>query len=280
MVASSSKPDAETPLRLRIQQRIARGDVPIPVLRDVARRVVELANDPDASASDLSALVHRDPALAAHVLRVVNSAAFAGQASITSLQQAVTRLGMARLRDIAVAVSVAGAFESRAHKAVLRTVWTRSLARATWAREVARQGRRSVETAFVSGLLKDIGLPVALQLASEEGVESTPTWLADWSGPLGLEVVEAWRLPGAVGACIAYADDPDCAGELSWDVWTVGLASALVDASQVGGDAEEVRQHGAVEALNLYPEDLDGLFGRADRVADAVRALSSPGRRR
>ena len=279
MVAPTSNSEPTEPMRDRIQARIARGDVPIPVLREVARRVIELADDPNASASELSALVHRDPALAAHVLRIVNSAAFAGQASITSLQQAVARLGMARLRDIAVAVSVSGAFKSRSHKTFLRKVWTRSLARATWAREVARQGRRSVETAFVCGLLEDIGVPVALQLAAEEEQDTSEAWLEDWSGPLGLEVIEAWRLPGAVGACIAYADDPDQAGELAWDVWTVVLADALVAATESRRpDFGPVRDHDAVVALNLYPEDLDALFERAERVMDAVRAMSGPRR--
>ena len=57
-------------------ERIDKGRIDLPVLPQVAGRVMALAGDPSADAARLSALIHQDQALAAHVLRIANSPAY------------------------------------------------------------------------------------------------------------------------------------------------------------------------------------------------------------
>ena len=78
----------------------------LPVMPRVASKVLALTHDPNAEVSDLSELIHSDQSIASHVLRIANSAAYGGGDQIVSLQQAVARLGMNLLGEIAIAVSV------------------------------------------------------------------------------------------------------------------------------------------------------------------------------
>ena len=89
-----------------VRARVRAGSWRVPLLPQVASQVVALAASPVADASRLSALIHRDPSLAGQVLRIANSAAYAPRMPIVSLQQAVARLGLTVINEIAFAASV------------------------------------------------------------------------------------------------------------------------------------------------------------------------------
>src|SRR5262245_292287 len=72
-------------------------DIELPVLPDATARVVALCADEKTNARAIENALTRDPALTAHVLRIANSAAYAPREPIVTLQQAVTRLGLATL---------------------------------------------------------------------------------------------------------------------------------------------------------------------------------------
>src|SRR4051794_18613299 len=86
--------------------RIASGALELPLLPHVAGQVCALSTSDDASARSLAALLHRDQAIAAHVLRVANSPLYRPRVPIVSLQQAISRLGMTTLREIVLTVSM------------------------------------------------------------------------------------------------------------------------------------------------------------------------------
>src|SRR5258708_37807581 len=94
------------PLRDTISKRLTREPLKVPMMPQVASRVMALINDPGAELSDLSSLIHRDPALAARVLQIANSAAYRGSEAIDSLQGAVQRLGLSTLGEIIFSVSL------------------------------------------------------------------------------------------------------------------------------------------------------------------------------
>ncbi|MGZ9151632.1 MAG: HDOD domain-containing protein, partial [Nitrospira sp.] len=78
-------------------QKIKTGDVELPLLPQAASQVMALASDPSADAAKLSALIHQDQALAAHVLRIANSPAYMPRSPVVSLQHAVAMLGITLL---------------------------------------------------------------------------------------------------------------------------------------------------------------------------------------
>ncbi|MEN8165476.1 MAG: HDOD domain-containing protein, partial [Acidobacteriota bacterium] len=92
---------------------------------------------------------------------VANSAAYVGAVPCSSLQQAVSRLGLQMITEIAMAVSVRGRMFGNPRCAeLLAALWKHSVLTAWFTKEIARAHGHNVEVAFLCGLLHDVGKAV------------------------------------------------------------------------------------------------------------------------
>jgi putative nucleotidyltransferase with HDIG domain len=256
--------------------------IELPVLPEVAQRV--FLERPDADMRVVAETVRRDPTFAAHLLRIANSPAYAARSPITSLQQAVSRLGTRALREIAILVACkARAFQVKGHEPLVRAIFEHSLATALYAREVARLRRLDVESAFLGGLLHDVGRPLVIQcvadfatqhrepLLSETEVDSVATVLHE---EVGSAIIAAWNLPESVGRAVRFHHEgTDEAGVELVSLVRVAdhLAHTSSDAEDAGGDAGI---GDASEALNLYPEEIAALRARGKELLEQAKALT------
>src|SRR5512140_189647 len=132
----------------------------LPPLPAVAMRVMQVAQDPKSSATDLAIVVSSDPGLSARILRIVNSAAYRRSREVTSVQEALVMLGFIQARNIAISGAIAGAYAPDALNALFRTemFWRHSIAVAFKASELAGRSRRiDVPSAFTAGILHNMG---------------------------------------------------------------------------------------------------------------------------
>lgn len=120
--------------------------------------VLRIVGDDNSSANDLAAIIKRDPALTAKVIRVVNSPYYGGR-DITSVPQAVMTLGIRAVSSLALATSIydmTGAWELTIDR---HRFWRHSLQVALATRDIAEAIRYPYpEEAFVCGLLHDLGI--------------------------------------------------------------------------------------------------------------------------
>ena len=136
---ASAVPDE---VRQSLNTRLAAKSFELPLLPEVATRVIELCNLPDTDAAELAELLHRDQAFASHILRVANSPVMASAVPIVSLQQAVSRMGMGTISEIAISISVNGkVFNVPGQMDLVRKLWRHSLATGCLAKEIARARR-------------------------------------------------------------------------------------------------------------------------------------------
>ena len=144
--------------------RVQQGKVELPLLPGVAMEVTNVANQENADSRVIAELLRKDQAMAAHVLRVVSSPVYSGRTQIVSLQQAVARLGVQKIREISLAIAFrVGVFKLKGFESEITALFQHSVAAGMFAQEVARVTRRNVEDAFMCGLLHDVGRPVILQ---------------------------------------------------------------------------------------------------------------------
>ncbi|HKO29815.1 MAG TPA: HDOD domain-containing protein [Nitrospiraceae bacterium] len=185
-------------------ERIDKDRIDLPVLPQVAGKVMALVNDPAADAARLSALIHQDQALAAHVLRIANSPAYMPRTPIASLQHAVAMLGVTQLSEIAVTISLkSGTVKIPGHEADVRQLWRHALASGAYAKEIARMRRYNVESAYLCGLLHTVGKPVVLKtvttIAAEMHIplESSViiAFLDGYHSRIGSLIATEWALP-------------------------------------------------------------------------------------
>jgi HD-like signal output (HDOD) protein len=228
-------------------------------------------------------MVERDPALCARVLAVASSPVYGGR-GVGSVKQAVARLGTATVADLATAVALKGALcVAGPYDALLARCWRSCVGMGVFAREVARTRRRGVDSAFLCGLFRGVGRPIALNMLTRLGYECSEQ-VADAIAArhqvrLGVRAVMDWGLEPFIADTIAHGDVANPPAETADAVFTVQLADALMrwheelDAPEAEALVTRMDTSAAVVALSLYPEDLEGIRDRAGAVTAALEAL-------
>lgn len=266
-----------------IARCLADGSVELPALPRVAHEVMLAAQDPDRGALEVARLVERDPLLCARVLRSANSALFGARVEIVSARQAVTRIGMNDVAALAMTAAVHGALlEGGTYGVALGGWWRTSLATALFAKEIARERRQAVDSAFLCGLLRRVGAAVVLRVlgratnVGEIDARELDKVVGAFETEAGLLICDAWQLSAPVRSVIAYACDDGEPPEHANQVHTVRLATELAAAllENRADAAERLCMLPSALALNLYPEDLQGLVARGSVIASAVEELS------
>ena len=268
-----------------LRERIEGGTLELPVLPEVAAEVVASTGREECDLRALADLVRRDQAMATHFLRVANSPLYLPKSKIVLLQQALARLGMSAVREIALLISVkTRTFQVRGYEQKLKDQFRHSLGAALFAQEIARMRRYNVEEAFLAGLLHDVGRPVLLQALVDlhQQARVTPDAAAieaaatAYHATVGSALVVKWSLPASLADTIRFHHTPEsAAGDKKGPMVTAladELAHRTLDAEP--GDEAQLRLHRALDALNLYPDDLDKLLTQRQRVVDMVTAIA------
>lgn len=269
-----------------LEQRIEAGSLKLPVLPHVIREILSAGDDSNVDARHLSNFIHRDQTLAGHVLRVSNSAVYAGNRKIRSLNQAIARLGGRALVKIAVSITMKGeVFRVSGYEQYIKEIWEHSLVSGSYAQEVAKLCGLSPEELFMCGLMHQMGKPVLLQALvelqrdigyplSSEAIHQ----LLDFYHPVvGCKLASAWKLPQSIQvACSFYKDCQGCE-EYQSEVYITHLASRLANWAIYleAKEIEDLKSASILEKLGLKPSDLDELGARASSVLEEVRALSA-----
>lgn len=109
-------------------------------------RVTELLETETATGIKIGEAVQSDPALTARILKLINSAYYGLQNSVTLISQAVTLLGRQQLKQVLVGSVLAGVFKDFDVTAFpLRDFWQHCIKTAIIARQLAMQNARVID---------------------------------------------------------------------------------------------------------------------------------------
>lgn len=193
-------------------------------LPSAAIRLVNACRDDATGAEDVLEIVESDPALAARMLRTVNSSRYAPRYPVSDLKTAIALLGFREIRTLAVTAHASGLFTPSGNyrwysRAIL---WNHHVAVASVSRLIAQVcGRVKGDEAYLAGLLHDIGLILIDQhlrkyfmqvldrlteSASTSDIEQE-LLLFDHC-ELGEYVLRQWNLPESIWAAAGYHHTP------------------------------------------------------------------------
>jgi HD-like signal output (HDOD) protein len=176
------------------------GIAPLP---QICVQLTELAAQDTIDGAQYARLIQSDAVLAGEIMRVANSPALRPRTPIVSLQQAVSWLGIAEVRSIAMAIMLRGeVFVAPGHEPESEELWREAWFAALWAKEVARLRRKHVEGAFLSALMHRTGAALALKILSRFEIEQRTALDARSFGELVVEfdpafsrmLMEGWRI--------------------------------------------------------------------------------------
>jgi HD-like signal output (HDOD) protein len=252
----------------------------LPLLPGVAAEVIAGSLDDNVDPTRLAQLIQTDQGLASHVLRVVNSPALRAAMEIVALRQAISRLGMNKIREIAIAASLSSALIEPVYRSESQRAWKHALCTGLWAKEIARACRKNTEMAYLCGLLHNIGTPVILRALvgltkSQLPQRDVMGLLAEFGSTAGELLAREWRLPEVVVATIKWLDRFSDSGT---HADAVAVASCAVRFAQLTLTDELTRESvGALDSighLNLYPDDVAALLGLRDSISAATESMA------
>lgn len=256
----ASTADVAADVERIVIQRIASGTLSLPAMRMAVVRCLVLLSKEAFLFRDIVHEVEQDPVLAARIMSVTNSAAFAGPEPARTILAAVTRLGAKNLRLVLLEAAVHQVFDSADPRiaAASRGLFTHSRAVALAARQVAKSAMLDEpEDAYLTGLLHDIGKPVVAMvlLRSEKSLRGerpdvwfdANTWveLVQLSHrSVGVALAKVWKLSETVVRsienCVEYDDNcprstPNCVRFANALAKEQGLYVGNVDQAQNDG---------------------------------------------
>ncbi|MCB1876386.1 MAG: HDOD domain-containing protein [Chromatiales bacterium] len=183
---------ARKPLRELIDERIQEDNLKLPVAHNIALKLQQALRDPKSDAKTMERLILEDQALAGQILKVANSAFFAGLNKVETIQRALVRLGLKQVANLAMVATQQAAYTSKNKMLAshMEPLWKQSLASAIGCQWIARRTgfRDRADEAFLAGLLHDIGKLLILKVLDEIASEQGNT--TQFSAPLIREILD------------------------------------------------------------------------------------------
>lgn len=274
--------------RGRLQLHLDTHALAIPLLPDVAVRVVRIGTAKTANAQLLADIIAADATLAKYVLRIVACPAKRAAIPIVSLQHAVAWLGIDEVANIAFTLALQGKLlHVKGQHRRARRLWRHSLASALWARQLAHRLSRDTGTSYLCGLLHNIGKVVILgtiyDAIEQHGIalsgEDYDRLIEHCHRDIGAAVVDAWSLPAPVPLVLTYWEDCAAAGDLRWQASVVNLAHKLADHTLHEPcmlKRDELMSDAAYRDLGFSRKDGDEIFESGRALIEELDRYLSP----
>ena len=175
----------------------------LPVMPENVLRIQHMLQEPDCSVSALAHVISGEPIVAAKFISVANSPMYAATRAITTLEDAIVRLGLTQTSVLILAIVARSRLFKAAHfQREANALYAHSLACGATCQVLARrvEGVRADES-FTVGLFQELGrvfvLSVGGGLVRENPAHgpqrATLTWLADeLDGGFSALVAESW----------------------------------------------------------------------------------------
>ncbi|MFQ5697969.1 MAG: HDOD domain-containing protein [Myxococcota bacterium] len=213
-----------------------------PTLPSVSVELMSLAQKPGVTFDDVVALLERDTMLTGRVMKLVQSPIYAAARRVTSLKQALVRIGLNALRDMVFEASLQlRVFRSDAYADTMERLRRHSAVVAHLSRLICRYTAIEGEYAFLCGLLHDVGIAgILLTLGDSSAGKLPPDLTAIWPAldrahaPAGDRIAELWGLPQEIRMVIGAHHQVMIQGFPHPLAATVCLADDLAHALGVG----------------------------------------------
>ncbi|MCE5323954.1 HDOD domain-containing protein [bacterium] len=265
--------------------------IDLPSMPATLARIIQVTNTPDATSEQLSRVVMFDQSLATKVLRLANSAYFGRRTKAETVTEAVVTLGFASVRNLAASASVVEAlFPKRLFVGFnWQDMWTHSVTCAVAAECiyncVGRSSQEGNESAFLAGLLHDIGkLIIARALPNRfmqiveacreynfEMVRAENNYLSTNHSKIGYDLAQQWDFPEKISAGIAYHHMPEDACEhedLARVVQAANMLAKRLGRNYLVGVPVDISLGSIAEAAGMSAGDVNLVV---DQVRDRLK---------
>jgi diguanylate cyclase (GGDEF)-like protein len=195
----------------------------LPSVPAVAVEILALCEQEEVGTSEIAVVLARDPALATKVLKVANSAFYGVRSQVTTLDRAVSIIGINATMSLSLSFSLVGSLKKASTGFDPVLYWRRCIITAATAKLLGLRKHKNGDEYLLAGLIQDIGMPVlnaafpdqyGRLITSAGGNHEKLVQLeresfgADHSA-VGCWLAHRWNLPEKLWMSIAVSHDPE-----------------------------------------------------------------------
>ena len=196
---------------------LSKGHVDLPSFPEVAVRVRRVLSDSNSSVDQVVRVVGSEPALAARLLRISNSASLnrSGR-TVTDLRTAINRIGYNMVRSASISFAMSQIRKSGKLQGLevrLTNLWEQSTLVAAFAYVLARTcSRVNPDEAMLAGMMHAIGKLYVLTRAVDHpelflSDDTLDDIVKDWHASIGKAILENWAFPEATATAVGEQED-------------------------------------------------------------------------
>ena len=218
--------DAKNSLIEMIDNFLRSKDVRLPAFNATAHRIQKEIAKEEPDSRLIEKLIVSDQSLTGEVLRVSNSSFYRGLTQITTVRDAIIRLGIKEVSNIVTLVTLQHNFRSKnaSVQKIMGKLWRHSVGCAIGANWLAKQAgfQTLVHEAFIAGLLHDVGklfilkviddLKVSGDIANQPSDKLLDEVMQKLHTDQGYALMNHWNLPEKYCQIVRdhHIEDFDC----------------------------------------------------------------------
>jgi HD-like signal output (HDOD) protein len=262
-------------------------DIDIPSQPEPLMRLSLLMADEQPNMAALAELIESDMALAAAVLKAVNSSLYGLSGRVQAVQQSITYLGMREVAGIALEIGLRAVFPPAPE---LDLLWRRAARRGLVMGRLARMMQMDAWAAHSAGLFEECGKAVlfrhaqdhyrAMLRAATRDVELAELELTAFGvshDALGAALCESWGVHAGAVASVRHHVSAQATQTLPPALERRGILALSLIAHAITDDPDAVDERTAHIALQC-DIDSQGLVRAARRVHEQLAEAAARGR--
>jgi HD-like signal output (HDOD) protein len=259
------------------------GRLDLPSFPEIAVRIRKVLADSKSSIEQVVRIVGSEPALAARLLRIANSASLNRSGRpVTELRSAISRIGYNMVRSASLSFSMNQMRHDKklaAFRHYLNDLWERSTSVAAYSYVLARNySRVNPDEAMLTGMMHGIGKLYILTRATDYpglfgGDAELNAIIEDWHASIGKAILENWEFPDVMAQAVGDQADSTRDGEGPADLADIVAVAILLASYGTDIAGLEIALKGHPGAKRLGLDESKTLAVMQDSAAE-VTALS------
>ena len=271
-------------LAQQLAQDLNNRDLELPTFPDAVVRIQRALQSPDVETSKIVRIISSDPALAARILQLANSAGLRASGSeITDVRRAIVHMGFKLVQSSAVAFALRQMERNEALSAGARTalkdIWMESVELAALCFVVAQHYTKlNPEEALLAGLLSVLGrlyIFMKWQEYGDVGWDELGAILETWHPAIAKAIAENWGMSEELVHALEVQLESDLPVQETASLAEVLSASRLIQQHQAAQQILDPALYPLLQRLGIAgaQDEEVTLEQHADQVAAIRNAL-------
>ncbi len=244
-----------------------KGDLELPMFSGTAVRIQRAFQVEEVNIDEIVRLISSDPAIAARVLELANSAAIRGNRQITDLRQAVIRMGDKMVQSSVMTFAMRQVERnsdlSDSSKTKLREIWIESIELAARCQVIAKAYTKlNANEALLTGLLSVVGRLYIILKSEQCGVEDDADLeqvLADWHPAISKAIGESWNMSDDLVNALEHQLETDPPLQENATLAEVLCAAKLFVTCEASGEPLIASEYPLLQRLGLADHGDEGV---------------------